>query len=174
MDTLTNDILRIKKIEGNHFEYLIPKYPEISRRVIGKLSTLVNGSKPNKVIAVSRAGWIYGPLVAFELGVPFVPVFSDNKINDEKIAIKRNFVNYSGKKITIEILKSSINKFDRVLIVDDWFESGNTGKAMVSMVESLNGKVIGISIIVNEMKSKENEFFKKYNLNSLLELGPNN
>ena len=49
---------------------------------------------------------------------------------------------------TIEIHKDSIKPGQRVLIVDDLMATGGTTEAMIQLIESLGGTVVGIVVLI--------------------------
>ena len=63
------------------------------------------------------------------------------KIKKREKVLLRSFIDYSGKEKSMEMFRSSIKPKDKVLLVDDWFDSGNTGKAAIKLIEELGGKV---------------------------------
>jgi len=75
-----------------------------------------------------------------------------------------SFVDYSKNRKTFEINKNSIKKGDRVLIVDEWIETGTQLKASIKLVEKLGGEVIGISALNVDKNDKTRLLFEKYNL----------
>jgi len=170
---LENELIKIKDSVS---DYLIPSYNEIYQEVIKSLIKSFRKIKINKIVSIDMKGLMYGPIIANKLKVPFVPILKGNKITDrkcKKLMIKgREFIDYSGKKKSVEIFEPSIRKKDKILLVDDWFESGNTGKVAIKLIEKLGGEVKGISVIFNQLKSKEERYFKKYNFHFLVRLKP--
>lgn len=49
---------------------------------------------------------------------------------------------------TIEMHKDSIQKGQKVLIVDDLIATGGTTEAMIKLVEQLGGEVVGIVVLM--------------------------
>ncbi len=74
-------------------------------------------------------------------------------------------------KATIEIHKDSIQKDEKVLIIDDLIATGGTAEAASKLVEVSKGKVAGFIFIINlfdlggNQKLKDKSYFTK----SLLE-----
>ena len=64
-------------------------------------------------------------------------------------------------KATIEIHKDSINKGERILIIDDLIATGGTAEAGAKLVEISGGKVAGFIFIINLFDLGGNDKLKK-------------
>ncbi len=146
--------------------YLITMDYNLYKKIISDLARPFHGTKIDKVVSPEMKGMLYGPLIAQKLKIPFAPIFKEGRV-PKKFVLTKKYVDYSKKSKSLEIGKSEIKRGDRILIVDDEFESG---KAIINMIEKLGGKVIGIAIIYNKLNQKAEEFFKKYKLNYLVKL----
>ena len=74
-------------------------------------------------------------------------------------------------KATIEIHKDSINKGDKVLIIDDLIATGGTAEAGAKLVEISKGKVSGFIFIINlfDLPGNKKLIGKSYFTESLIE-----
>lgn len=166
---LEKELTRIMREES---KYLIPNHYETFRKTIKLLIKPFKKIKIDKVVVIETAGLFYGSIIANKLKVPLVPILKGDKIKDREKVVRREFIDYSGDKKSIEILKGSINSGERILLVDDWFDSGNTGKAAVELIEKFGGKIVGISNVFNKMKKEDETFFKRYNYHYIAKLEP--
>jgi adenine phosphoribosyltransferase len=167
---LKNNLITIMSSES---DYLIPNHNEVYQKVISELIKPIKNLNATKISAIDMKGLMYGPIVANKLKLPFVPILKGNKIKSRKLITKGElFVDYSKLKKSLEMFKSSISKGDRVILIDDWFDSGKTGKSAIKLIEKLGGKVIGISVIFNQLKPKDKAFFDRYNYHFLVKLQP--
>ena len=57
--------------------------------------------------------------------------------------ISTHFTDYSGQDKSFEISKSSIVRNKRVLIVDDWIETGSQMKALIALLENWIAALLG-------------------------------
>ncbi len=168
---LENELIRI--MFSSKSTYLIPDQNKIYQKVITSLLKPFINLNATKIVAIDMKGLMYGPIIANKLKLPFVPILKGNKIKARNLVQKSNsFTDYSKSKKSIEIFKESITKKDKVILIDDWFDSGKTGKATIKLIEKLGGKVVGIGVIYNQLKSKDQEFFDKYNYHFLVQLKP--
>jgi len=156
---------RMKKDSG----YMITAYPRLYNKVITELAKPFRKEKFDKIMSPEMKGMLFGPTVAYNLKKPFVCIIKQGRV-PESFVVGKRFKDYSKKYKTLQIAKPTIKKNEKILIIDDFFESGESGKAIISLIEKLNGKVVGISIIYNKLKKEDEEFFKKYNFHYLLKV----
>jgi len=105
---------------------------------IVKVLSLDFQNKVDYVAAPEAIGWILGTAIAKELGVGFIGVRKGDKLPYAKEEIiSTHFTDYSGQDKSFEISKSSIVRNKRVLIVDDWIETGSQMKALIALLESI-------------------------------------
>ena len=81
--------------------------------------------------------------------------------------VKISIIDYQCNKI-IEIPKKSIKKGDRVLIIDEWIETGGQMAGVIKLIEKLGGRVVGIGTINADENKGARKLFNKYNLKSII------
>jgi adenine phosphoribosyltransferase len=148
---------------------LITTYPLLYKKIISNLIKPFKNKKITNIMAIESKGYFYGPTIAYKLKIPFVPIFKSGRIPKQFVESKK-FKDYSQKIKSIDIGKITIKKEDKILLIDDVFETGESAKAAIKIIEKLGGEIIGISIIYNKMNKKEESFFKKYNLHYIVKM----
>jgi len=101
--------------------------------------------KIDKVVAIDARGFIFGAVLAYQLGVGFIPVRKKGKLPGETIS--QTYSLEYGES-TIEIHVDAIEKGENVLIVDDLMATGGTIAAAAALVEKLGGKIVEIAFVV--------------------------
>ena len=115
------------------------------RYVIRQFLNHYSGKGINVVASAESRGFIFGSVLAYELGVPFVPLRKPGKLPYKKI--RQEFqTEYSTD--AFEIHEDAIRKGDRVLIVDDLIATAGTAKAAADLVEKLGGNVAGFAFLI--------------------------
>jgi len=114
----------------------------------------------DKVVGIEARGFILAGAVAYRLKSGVVAVRKAGRLPGK--VISKEIIDYSGKVKVLEIQQDAIDQGERVIIVDDWFESGNQAKATAYLVEKLGGKIVGFSVIVDETNNKTKEFLNRY------------
>ena len=165
---LEQKVTRVMKVFNRHV-CLIPSDFKAYREITSRMTKPFRNKKIDKVISTDMNGLVYGSVVATNLKVPFVPILKGGKVKNRKLVIKsQSYFDYSSKRKYYEILKGSITKDEKILYIDDWFETGNSGKAVIKMIEKIGGKIIGISILFNQLKNMDEEYFKRYNFHFII------
>ena len=122
----------------------------------------------NKIAAVESRGFVFASPVSYLLKKPFILLRKKNKLPAERYSV--DFELEYGTA-TIEMHKDSINKNDRVLIIDDLIATGGTAKAAAKIIEMSNGKVSGFIFVINlfDLGGYDNLKTKNYKVENLIE-----
>jgi adenine phosphoribosyltransferase len=119
--------------------------PLALRMTVDRFVWLFAERRIDKVVGIESRGFMFGPIVAYDLNAGFVPVRKPGKLPAEKI---RETYELEYGKDTLEMHKDAVQPGENVLIVDDLVATGGTGLAVSRMVESLGGKVSGFGFII--------------------------
>jgi adenine phosphoribosyltransferase len=132
--------------KGINFKDITPllEDKEVFYKVIDELADLYKGKKIDKIVGIDARGFIFASAVAYKLKTGLAIVRKKGKLPYKTIS-KSYSLEY-GENV-LEIHKDSILPGEKVLIVDDVLATGGTVKAVVSLVEKLGGKIIGISFL---------------------------
>ncbi|XP_038549866.1 adenine phosphoribosyltransferase [Micropterus salmoides] len=100
------------------------------------------------VAGIDAMGFILGASVATTLGKGFLAV---RKAGHLCVATQtQNYTDYTGRDKTLEVRLDVLNPGVRVLLVDQWIETGGTMKAAIQLVERLGGTVVGVAAMAIE------------------------
>jgi adenine phosphoribosyltransferase len=153
---LFRDITTLIK-EPVAFNYSIDKIIEISKKI-----------KFDKIAAIESRGFIFASAVSFLTKKPLILLRKK-----DKLPAKRHSIDFELEygKATIEVHEDSINKKEKVLIIDDLIATGGTADAAAKLVEISGGEVAGFIFIINLFDLPGNELLKKksYFTESLIE-----
>lgn len=100
---------------------------------------------PTAVAGMEARGFIFGPLVAWELGLPFVPI---RKLGKLPAATHRVSYDLEYGSATLEVHQDAIGADDRVLIVDDLLATGGTAGAAGALIEQCGARVAGFAFVI--------------------------
>ena len=102
--------------------------------------------KVDYVLAPATAGWPWAAAIAAKLNVPMVTVDKTGSLPyDQKELLSFHgikYVDYSGKEKMLEVSSSAMVPNSRVLIVDDWTDTGGAIKACKELVKMFNGTTV--------------------------------
>jgi len=133
--------------------------------LIDKLSEHYVSQKIDLVLGMEARGFIFAPAVAYRLNAGFVPVRKPGKLPAE--CVKFDYALEYGTN-TLEVHKDSIQKGQRVLIVDDLLATGGTAEATAKLAEKLGGVIAGLGFVVELDFLNGREKLQNYAVMSLL------
>lgn len=141
--------------------------PAAFRALVEDLVAPWAGAQPpvERVVGTDALGFIVGTALALRLGVGFVPVRKGGKlpVKNERTA----FRDYSGGEKTFELRAEPWPPGTRVLLVDDWIETGATAQAAAELIERAGGVVVGIVAIAFRKNEKTAALWEKYRCHSV-------
>ena len=135
------------------------------KQTIDALAAVYRGEQIDTVIGVESRGFIFAAPLAYHLGAGFVPVRKPKKLPAECVSVSYE-LEYGQD--TLEMHKDAVGMGHRVLIVDDLLATGGTAKAVVDLVEGMNGKIVGLLFLVELDFLKGREKFNGYDVRSLI------
>lgn len=144
------------------------------KKIIDELSRPFSNLKVDKILGIESRGFILGGAVAYKINAGFVLARKKNKMYayhySKNAVFSEECIDYSGKKkgLEIETGGKGIKKGDRVVIIDDWYGKGGQGNAAIRLVERAGGKIVGVGIMLDEMKEDARHSFDSYNLHALM------
>ncbi|HBL25568.1 MAG TPA: adenine phosphoribosyltransferase [Acidobacteria bacterium] len=121
------------------------QHPLALRKTVDQFVWLFAEKRIHKVIGMESRGFMFGPIVAYDLNAGFVPVRKPGKLPAETI---RETYELEYGNDSLEMHKDAISPGENVLIVDDLVATGGTALATARMVEKLGGKVAGLGFII--------------------------
>ena len=108
----------------------------------------------DKIVGIDARGFIFGAVLAYKLGLPFIPVRKKGKLPFKTISAEYD-LEY-GKDI-VEMNEDAIKKGERILVVDDLIATGGTVAAAIELVQKLGGIVTECCFLVEliDLKGRE-------------------
>ena len=145
----------IKNAEA--FKYTNDKIIELAKRI-----------EFDKVAAIESRGFVFASTVSYQLKKPFILLRKKNKLPAEVHSI--DFELEYGKA-TIEVHKDSIEKKEKILIIDDLIATGGTADAATKLIEISGGQVSAFIFVINLFDLPGNNLLKEkgYKTESLIE-----
>ncbi|HEX4495905.1 MAG TPA: adenine phosphoribosyltransferase [Thermoanaerobaculia bacterium] len=121
------------------------QHPLALRMTVDRFVWLFAQQKIQKVVGIESRGFMFAPIVAYDLNAGFVPVRKPGKLPAEKV---RETYELEYGSDTLEMHRDAILPGEHVLIVDDIVATGGTAAATARMVESVGGVVAGFGFII--------------------------
>jgi adenine phosphoribosyltransferase len=102
--------------------------------------------RPDVVAGLDARGFIVGAVVAYELGVGFVPIRKQGKLPYDTVA-ETYALEYGSA--TVELHVDAVQSGQRVLLMDDLIATGGTMLAGKELLQKLGARVIEGAAIVD-------------------------
>lgn len=133
--------------EGVVFKDITPLLanPKAVKECMALLMNNLKDRKIDKVVGVESRGFFFATLIAYELGVGFVPVRKPKKLPFDTISASYE-LEYGTD--TLEVHTDAIKPGDRILIHDDVLATGGTIKAVCELVERLGGEIVQCNFLM--------------------------
>tara|TARA_B100000767_G_C19389498_1_gene379269 strand:+ start:31 stop:558 length:528 start_codon:yes stop_codon:yes gene_type:complete len=139
------------------FKYTNDKIIEISKKI-----------NFDKVSAIESRGFIFAAAVSYALNKPFILLRKKNKLPADTHSV--DFKLEYGEA-TIEVHKDSIEKDEKILVIDDLIATGGTAEAAAKLIEISGGTVAAFIFVINLFDLPGNNLLKNkgYKTESLVE-----
>ena len=105
-------------------------------------------------------GFVLGSALATRLGVGFLPIRKAGKLCVDTDSV--TFSNYSGRTQDMEMRKPAFAAGTKVLLVDQWIETGGTMDGAIRLIQQQGGMVAGLVAIAMENNEKTASYRKKF------------
>jgi adenine phosphoribosyltransferase len=135
------------------------------RQVVDELAGRFRGQGVEVVVGIESRGFIFGGVLAHQLGAGFVPVRKLGKLPGKTIEVEYE-LEYGRDALAIH--EDAIGAGQRVLVVDDLLATGGTMAAALRLVEQLGGRVVGVTFLIELAFLHGREKIKSYPVHSLI------
>ncbi|MGD9823052.1 adenine phosphoribosyltransferase [Desulfobacter sp.] len=99
----------------------------------------------DKVVGIDARGFVFGAVLAYRLGIGFVPVRKNGKLPHK--TIEQSYSLEYGEGI-LEMHEDAVTPGEKVVIVDDLIATGGTVGATVKLVKQLGADLLECAFIV--------------------------
>ena len=138
--------------KGDAFAWLDPTSIYINQHaftdLLDDLMTDLKDVEYDVVAGLDAMGFVLAAAIAARSGVGFLPVRKAGKlcVDTDKVS----FSNYSGRTQDMEMRLPAFSPGTRVLLADQWVETGGTMDGAIRLVERQDGRVAGMVAIAIE------------------------
>ncbi len=150
--------------KGEKFAWLDPTSIYINGEafhdLLDDLTADLEGVEADVIGGLDAMGFVLGAALATRLGVGFLPIRKAGKLCVDTDS--SSFTNYSGRTQDMEMRKPAFAPGTRVLLVDQWVETGGTMEGAIALVEQQGGEVAGIVAIAIEETTRANALCARF------------
>ncbi len=150
--------------KGGKFAWLDPTSIYINgaafHDLLDDLHADLEGIEVDVVAGLDAMGFVLGAALAARLGVGFLPIRKAGKLCVDTDSV--SFTNYSGRTQRMEMRLPAFAPGTRVLLVDQWIETGGTMEGAIALVERQKGRVAGLVAVAIESGARTAAFRETY------------
>ena len=115
------------------------------KRTCDSIADRFAGKGVTAVCGMEARGFIFGSIIAYRMGVGFIPLRKPGKLPYDTKTISYQ-LEYGTA--TLEIHKDGVAAGDSVLMIDDVLATGGTMAASCKLIESLGAKVAACAFVI--------------------------
>ncbi len=146
--------------KGDKFAWLDPTSIYINARafndLLDDLMADLRGVDFHVVAGLDAMGFVLGAAIAARSNVGFLPIRKAGKLCVDTDVV--SFGNYSGRTQDMEMRKPAFAPGTRVLLADQWVETGGTMDGAMRLVERQGGIIAGMLAIAIEENERTNGY----------------
>ena len=135
------------------------------RETIDEMALIAKKYDPEVVVALEARGFFFGTTLAYQLGIPFVPLRKKGKLPYE--TYEETYPLEYGNA-TMAIHTDAMKEGKNVLIVDDILATGGSMAAAINLVNHFHPKSIHLLFLMEMEALKGRKKLSKYPIDSLL------
>jgi adenine phosphoribosyltransferase len=137
-------------IEGAADTWSMLRSAESLARVVAGLAALVESDRPDVIIGIESRGFVLAPAVALALGIGFAPVRKDGALFPGPAVRRTTGPDYRGNRRTLSARQDLLSPGQRVVLVDDWIETGSQAIATKALVADCDALLVSVAVIVDQ------------------------
>ena len=141
------------------------KDPATLRLAVHQLIQPFLGRNITAVAGMEARGFIFGSLVAWELGLPFVPLRKPGKLPYEVHSVSYD-LEYGSTELQIHT--DAFTADDKVLLIDDLLATGGTARASCELIEKVGASVVACAFVIELDFLQGRELLSDYEIHALL------
>ncbi len=151
---------------GIQFKDITPltKDPAVMRLAVNQLVYPFSGEEITAVVGMEARGFIFASLVAWVLGVGFVPLRKPGKLPYDTESLSCDLEYGSA---SLEIHTDALDSNDKVLLVDDLIATGGSAVAACQLIEKLGAEILACAFVVELDDLNGRELLSEYRVHSL-------
>lgn len=103
------------------------------------------GREVDKIVGIDARGFVFGSVVAYQLGVGFVPIRKRGKL-PYRTEIAKYSLEYGEAEV--EMHTDAVTKGERVVLVDDLLATGGTSAAAAALIRKAGANLLEAQFLI--------------------------
>lgn len=123
----------------------------VLKSIVSALVAPFRAAALTAVCGIESRGFLLGGAAAAELGVGFVAVRKgDGYFPGSKLVVE-SAPDYQDVRHQLRVQRAALRPGDRVLLVDDWIETGNQALAVRELLAAAGAELVGCAVIIDQL-----------------------
>ena len=118
---------------------------------IDALAEPFEGHAITKVAGIEARAFVLGGAVARSLGAGFVAIRKSGSIHPGPKVERATAPDWRGLTSVLLVQREALGRNDRVLLVDDWAETGSQALAARALIDDCGATYAGLSLLVDQL-----------------------
>jgi adenine phosphoribosyltransferase len=136
---------------GGHADFAgVLRNPAFLHVIGSALADPFREAEASAVVGLEARGFVLAGLTAKALGVGLVLARKPGSVHPDAETERAATPDWRGRLVELHMARTAIEPGERVLLVDDWVETGSQAMTVRRLVERLSGRMIGVSAVVDD------------------------
>jgi adenine phosphoribosyltransferase len=127
---------------------------ELFARTVAALAAPFRGERYTKVVGLEARGFVLGGAMAAHTGAGFVAVRKQDGWLPGEIAELETEPDWQGRRHALRLQRGALAPEDRVVLVDDWVETGAQALAARALIQETGATLVGMAIVVDDLNDE--------------------
>jgi adenine phosphoribosyltransferase len=127
--------------KGIIFKDITPilKDGELFRAAVDLFLDQCRGRKIDKIVGIDARGFVFGSVVAYELGIGFVPLRKKGRLPYKTESAKYS-LEYGEAEMELHI--DAIARGEQIVLIDDLLATGGTSASAATLIKKVGGELL--------------------------------
>jgi adenine phosphoribosyltransferase len=153
MDHFRDELVeRLQYFEGHSDTLGLFADGEFLHRAAAAVADPFRDAGVQKVAGIEARGFVLAACVAVELDAGFVAIRKPGGMHPGPKAELIAPRDWRGNATMLRLQRHVIDEGDRVLVVDDWAETGSKALTARRLIETCGGRYAGLSLLVDQLE----------------------
>jgi adenine phosphoribosyltransferase len=155
-------VARFRWLDGHADLWPLFADADLLPRIVAGIADPFRQDAISKVAGIESRGFILGTGAALELGCGFVAIRKSLGLLPGQKLSHVTPADYRGIETELRLQRHVLDSNDRVLLVDDWCETGSQALTARRLIEGAGGTFVGTSVIVDQLATEVREQLSRF------------
>ena len=150
-------VARLQYFDGHSDTLGLFVDPSFLRQAAAAVADPFRTTRVQKVAGIEARGFILATAVALELEAGLVAIRKPGAVHPGPKAKLTAPPDWRGNETVLQLQRHVVEPGDRVLVVDDWAETGSKAITARRLIEECGGQYVGLSLLVDQLPAQRRD-----------------